>query len=104
MVPFMTSEALEKAINESSLIICRSGYTSIMDLAMLQKKAFLIPTPGQYEQMYLAKRLEEKGIAPYGSQDNFTSKQLEKTTAYTGFIKPQKAPDFDALFGLFESE
>jgi len=104
VVPFMTSEALEKAINESKLIICRSGYTSIMDLAMLQKKVFFIPTPGQYEQIYLAKRLEQKGIAPHCKQDNFTLKQLEKTTSYTGFITPREAPNFDTLFGLFEGE
>lgn len=38
----------------ASLVICRSGYSTIMDLALLQKKAILIPTPGQSEQEYLA--------------------------------------------------
>ncbi len=49
---------LNKLMNASSHIICRSGYTSIMDLIKLEKPATLIPTPGQYEQEYLAKRLE----------------------------------------------
>jgi len=34
-------------------IISRSGYTTLMDLAVLQTPALLIPTPGQSEQEYL---------------------------------------------------
>jgi predicted glycosyltransferase len=49
----------------------RSGYTTIMDLVRLVKKAFFIPTPGQYEQLYLAKKLQEEGLAPYAEQDDF---------------------------------
>jgi uncharacterized protein (TIGR00661 family) len=36
------------------LVISRSGYTTLMDLAVFGKKAVLIPTPGQTEQEYLA--------------------------------------------------
>lgn len=39
----------------SECIISRSGYSTIMDLKILKKKAILIPTPGQKEQEYLAK-------------------------------------------------
>ena len=45
---------LEQLIAQSKLIICRAGYTSIMDFILLNKKAILIPTPGQWEQEYLA--------------------------------------------------
>ena len=37
------------------MIICRSGYSSIMDIYFLRKKVLFIPTPGQTEQEYLAK-------------------------------------------------
>jgi uncharacterized protein (TIGR00661 family) len=50
----LNSEKLMEAMLASDLIICRSGYSSIMDLAALGKKAVLIPTPGQTEQEYLA--------------------------------------------------
>lgn len=53
----LISNDLNQVINASSHIICRSGYTSIMDLIKLEKPATLIPTPGQYEQEYLAKKL-----------------------------------------------
>jgi hypothetical protein len=46
----------------ASLVICRSGYSTIMDLALLQKKAILIPTPGQSEQEYLAAYLTKNNL------------------------------------------
>lgn len=48
-----TAEFL-KTINRSRYIICRSGYSTIMDLIALKRTAILIPTPGQTEQEYLA--------------------------------------------------
>lgn len=104
IVNFLTSEKLSQAINSSGFIIARSGYTTIMDLAALQKKAFFIPTPGQTEQEYLAKRLKEKGIAPYSSQDTFKVKDLTKLAVYKGFSKPQEAIDLGEFFSLFKGE
>jgi len=51
---------LEALINRAELVICRSGYSSIMDLSVLGKKAILIPTPGQTEQEYLANHLNDE--------------------------------------------
>jgi predicted glycosyltransferase len=48
-------------IRESEYIICRSGYSTIMDLVALNRKAMLVPTPGQTEQEYLASYMQEKG-------------------------------------------
>ncbi|PLX08614.1 MAG: hypothetical protein C0596_07095 [Marinilabiliales bacterium] len=45
---------LYKLIKQSDLIICRSGYSTLMDLAICGRKALLVPTPGQPEQEYLA--------------------------------------------------
>ena len=45
----LKSEKLNKILLESEIIISRSGYTTIMDLYKLEKKAILIPTPGQTE-------------------------------------------------------
>lgn len=54
IIDFMESESLNKSMIASKLVICRSGYSSIMDLNRIKKKAILIPTPGQTEQEYLA--------------------------------------------------
>lgn len=49
-----------KIIAESRVVICRSGYSSLMDLAAVGRKALLIPTPGQTEQEYLARYFRDK--------------------------------------------
>ncbi|MDB5232635.1 MAG: hypothetical protein JWN76_3440 [Chitinophagaceae bacterium] len=54
---YINTDELQQLINSAELIICRSGYSSMMDLAVLQKKALLVPTPGQTEQEYLAQKL-----------------------------------------------
>jgi hypothetical protein len=51
---FPTLELL-KYIEKSKVVVCRAGYSSIMDLSVLGKQAILVPTPGQTEQEYLAK-------------------------------------------------
>lgn len=56
----LNSEKLEKLIIQAPYVISRSGYTSIMDYYLLNKKAILIPTLGQSEQIYLAKYNAEK--------------------------------------------
>jgi hypothetical protein len=45
------------AINCSKRIVCRSGYSSIMDLAIIGRRAILIATPAQPEQEYIANHL-----------------------------------------------
>lgn len=56
---YMPSDALAKAISQSKHVVCRSGYSSIMDLDALGKRAILVPTPGQSEQEYLAQLHED---------------------------------------------
>ena len=81
----LKSEELNVLINQSKLVICRSGYSSVMDLACLGKRAFFIPTPHQGEQEYLAKRLEQINIAPFTSQNNFRMDDVKKSQLYSGF-------------------
>ena len=58
IVPYLADEALVTALTGAQRIIARSGYSTIMDFHALGvlDKAELIPTPGQPEQEYLAKR------------------------------------------------
>jgi len=50
----LPSARMREAMMSSKLIVCRSGYSTIMDLARLGLGAVLVPTPGQPEQEYLA--------------------------------------------------
>lgn len=49
-------KTLDRLFLESSCIVSRAGYSTLMDLKILDKKAILIPTPGQAEQLYLAEK------------------------------------------------
>lgn len=62
IVNHLAAKELNLAIEQSEWVVCRSGYTSIMDLIKLRHKAILVPTPGQPEQEYLARYLQQKGI------------------------------------------
>jgi hypothetical protein len=56
-----TKEELKSLIFSSNKIICRSGYSTLMDMHLLGKKdLILIPTPGQTEQEYLAEYWKER--------------------------------------------
>lgn len=101
---FMTSTELETAFNESEAILCRSGYTTIMDLVKLEKKAFFIPTPGQFEQEYLAKRLQKKGIMPYANQDDFKIEKLYEIDLHSGFSRIDEDTNWKQLFTLFDGK
>lgn len=99
---FMSSRQLEKAFNESNIVLCRSGYTSVMDLAKLNKKAFFIPTPGQYEQLYLAKKLKQDRLAPYAEQDVFSIEDITEVNLYKGLQIRNKEIDWKKMFNIFE--
>ena len=58
VISHATSSQLNELINQSKFIVARAGYSTIMDLVTLDKKAVLIPTPGQPEQSYLARHLQ----------------------------------------------
>jgi len=69
-VSHLNDDEFVRAIDESKMIICRSGYSTLMDLYALKRKALLIPTPGQTEQEYLGKYFAEKfGFATMSQKD-----------------------------------
>ena len=52
-IPHLPTRLLQWYMQEAKQIVCRSGYSSIMDFHTIGRKAHLIPTPGQTEQEYL---------------------------------------------------
>lgn len=59
MFNHVDDEMFLQLVNSAEIIVCRGGYSSLMDLAALGRKAFLVPTPGQTEQEYLARHLSK---------------------------------------------
>ena len=104
MVNFLTSREMQEHIEDSAIILARSGYSTVMDMNALGKKAIFVPTPGQTEQEYLADQLMKKGIAYSVSQEEFDLKTaIAESMKYHGFGASKKntllAEAIDELFG-----
>jgi uncharacterized protein (TIGR00661 family) len=83
---FLNTTELETLLSEGTCVVARSGYSTIMDLAKLGKKAIFIPTPGQTEQEYLARRLKMMKLAYSATQRQFNLKRAWRASkSYTGF-------------------
>jgi hypothetical protein len=67
----LPTDQYEMEMARAEYVISRSGYSTVMDLAVMEKKAILIATPGQTEQEYLSRFLEERKIALCIDQSNF---------------------------------
>jgi uncharacterized protein (TIGR00661 family) len=81
----LETEKLEQLIQKASFVICRSGYSTIMDLSVLKKKAVFIPTPGQTEQEYLAEYHSKKGNCVFYTQKQFdVNKAVTEVENYKG--------------------
>ncbi len=85
-VSHLPAKQLETAILSSEIIVSRSGYSTIMDLVALGKKAIFVPTPGQTEQEYLAERFMKTGICFSQTQQEFNLEMaLKESGKFTGF-------------------
>jgi UDP-N-acetylglucosamine transferase subunit ALG13 len=91
----LTKGELNQKIMESDVVICRSGYSSLMDLVALQKKAILIPTEGQTEQEYLAEILacQNRFVCPSQNAFNLETalSEVPKTIGFTDFLQENDA-------------
>ena len=81
IIPHLDGPDMVKAIENAKYIISRGGYTSLMELIPLNKPLILVPTPGQTEQIYLAKRWQEKGWAIAYDQTEFSLETALKDAA-----------------------
>lgn len=75
---FLSWKERIKKFKNAEVIISRAGYTTIMDLVELEKKAILFPTPKQTEQEYLAKYLWEKKYFIYAKENEKLSDLIKK--------------------------
>lgn len=83
---YRTGRQLNEIMAASDLIVCRSGYSTILDLVALGKKTLFIPTPGQTEQEYLAELYEENGISLRQKQQQLDLKTgIEEAKKFKGF-------------------
>ncbi len=77
----LPAEELNTEMHKAALLICRSGYSTVMDLAHLGKRSILIPTPGQTEQEYLATLYQQQQTACTSAQQHFSLASALKEAA-----------------------
>lgn len=100
-VSHLNAEQLEMEMAKAKLIVSRSGYSTIMDLAAMGKKAVFVPTPGQTEQEYLAKRFDATKQHLAVDQRRFDlAKTVSGSENYTGF-EPRTCDGFKAAVDAF---
>lgn len=86
---YASREMMTKFINEAKLIVSRSGYSTVMEVVALGKKALFIPTPGQTEQEYIATILKEKGLFHVAKQSGLIlKKEIEIAKNFNGVPLP----------------
>lgn len=85
--PHLDGQAMESLFTSAVLVVARSGYTTVMEMASLGlAQVVLVPTPGQSEQEYLADHLDRQGIAMRMEQDGMDLVLAQKRMGqYSGF-------------------
>ncbi len=96
---------LARLFRNAGLVVARSGYTTVMELAGLgAAAAVLVPTPGQSEQEYLADYLQSLGAAVKRGQDDLGLGAARfVAAALPGFRRWRKEADGDSALRLFLS-
>lgn len=85
-VSHLTATELQAEIAKAKLVVSRSGYSTVMDLAAMGKKAVFVPTPGQTEQEYLAKKFTSEGLHHSLTQRRFNLLDaVSESKKYSGF-------------------
>ncbi len=81
---------MNEMMQRAKHVICRSGYSTVMELLALGKSAMFVPTPGQTEQEYLGKLYEEQGLFTCCSQEKLDLGKLNFYSAEK--LKSQNIP------------
>lgn len=96
IISHLDAQHLQEEISKAKLVVSRSGYSTIMDLAAMGKQAVFVPTPGQTEQEYLAEKYQKEGVHMMMTQGRFNLQQAwDKRTDFSGFSQ-QQSNDFKA--------
>ena len=81
VINHLHGQELAAKLNGCKVLICRSGYSTLMDLLCLDIDALVIPTPGQTEQVYLAEQMAKKSNYTMLSQKELSYKRLIEALA-----------------------
>jgi UDP:flavonoid glycosyltransferase YjiC (YdhE family) len=97
---FKNRKEANDLLNRAKIVVCRSGYSSTMDLISLKKPALMVPTPGQTEQEYQAEYYKNKGYFYSVPQDKMNlSVDLQRAENFCRIGKSHfKVNQFDLFY------
>lgn len=88
---YLDARAQEEMVNRARVVVARSGYSTIMELAEVERRAVLVPTPGQTEQVYLAAYHEGRGAVRAVAQSRLAlPRDVAAAAARTGLRAREK--------------
>ncbi len=87
---FKNRKEVNALLNRAKIVVCRSGYSSTMDMVSLKKPALMAPTPGQTEQEYQAEYYRDKGYFYMVSQEEMNLSVDLKTAKIFSRIKESR--------------
>lgn len=88
-----TSGEIQSLWAQSRHLVCRAGYSTLMDVCAAGRAAWIVPTPGQTEQEYLAHLHQNGGrFYPVSEQKFLLDAVFEETTS-----EPAVCPRRDEL-------
>jgi uncharacterized protein (TIGR00661 family) len=94
---------LATIIQQSEFIVCRGGFTSLMELLVLKKKLIVVPTPCQTEQEYLAEILMQQNKLFVITQSLFNKKTLDQADSFPYSFSELKSFDEADMHQLLTS-
>ena len=104
IVSHLPQQEMLEALLNAQVIISRSGYSTIMDLAALGKKAIFIPTPGQTEQEYLGRYFYDQGLHLCVNQKEFElENSMLNMRKFKGFIPKKNEVSKEILHDLIRN-
>ncbi|MDR7475887.1 MAG: glycosyltransferase family protein [Armatimonadota bacterium] len=88
---YLDGRGQEEMVNRARVVVARSGYSTIMELAEVERQAVLVPTPGQTEQVYLATYHGRRGAVRAVAQSRLAlPRDVEAAAACPGLRARQK--------------
>lgn len=83
VIDFADADFLAQHLPAARWIICRAGYSTLMDLAALEVtgKRLFVPTPGQTEQYFLARTQVQNGVGEAVLEQGKLADQLPPTVS-----------------------
>jgi UDP:flavonoid glycosyltransferase YjiC (YdhE family) len=89
---------LAEIVHQSQTIVSRSGYSSVWNYLQSGLGAILIPTPGQFEQMYLGDEMKRRGLFDVVQEEKELGTVLGKVKPMETIREDFQLPDLSDFF------